>query len=182
MASTKVATVLGVHFPAGVYTTTMASGVADIVNDQWGPKVARRMVLMALFVRAFVWFLVVPVLIWFPTVIAPQGYNDLFAQAFRLFLASEFAFFIEMWVVEVWVFVTIKRITGERWFALRYYISTFIAVSVGTSVFVLLGYTGTTDIVPLIVGGVTARLVMLIVFSPFVIVARRGVRWMVNHG
>ncbi len=164
--SAKIVLIGLLAFPAGQLVVGAANGLLDVINDRWGRSEARASVVTALVVRLALYLILIPLLVALPGH-SPDGYDAILGQSVRLFAAGELGVFIESWLVSTSVFTWLRARTLGRWFALRYLTATGLGTVVGTTVFVAAGYALTgAPILPLIAGGVTVRLLLLIVLAP----------------
>lgn len=173
IASGKIASLGPFTFPAGFLVMAVAFAVLDLVNERDGKRAARSAIMAALLSRAFVYFVIFPVLLSLPGKVLVEGYDALLNQAFRLFLWGEIAMLVSQWFVDVPLFAWIRDRLDRRWFVLRYLGSTLASMTIGALIFVVGGYFGTgLDPLALFAGSIVARLAMTLILAPVVWVAR----------
>jgi len=171
--SAKVLILGALAFPAGQLVVGTANGLLDVINDRWGKAEARASVVTALMVRAVLFLLVIPLVLAMPGK-APDGFDSVLGQSIRLFLAGELGVFVESWLVSTTVFTWLRSRTSGRWFTLRYLGATGLGTLAGTTIFIVAGFAFTgAPIAALIVGGVTIRLLLLLILAPLFTGLRR---------
>jgi uncharacterized integral membrane protein (TIGR00697 family) len=120
---------------AGVPFMSLAYVLIDLLNENWGMKVARSAVLAGVMARMFAFAVMVPFVLVVPGVRELPGYSDLLSQAFRLFVAAEVGIFLSQWVVDIPLFQWVRtRVGGGFW--LRYNVTTHLS-AVLTVLFVI---------------------------------------------
>jgi uncharacterized integral membrane protein (TIGR00697 family) len=120
---------------AGVPFMSLAYVLIDLLNENWGMRVARSAVLAGMVARLFAYAVMVPFVLVVPGVQETIGYENLLTSSFKLFLAAEIGIFLSQWVVDIPLFQWVKaRVGGGFW--LRYNVTTHLS-AVLTVVFVI---------------------------------------------
>jgi len=181
IASNKVAIVFGVTFAVGSLLVGISYGLLDVVNDWKGKATARQTVVVALAVRAVFFLVVLPIVFLLPTSHATEGFDAFLGMSARLFFAGWVSLWLGGLYVNTPLFSNLRERFKGRWFILRYLVTSFPTILVGSIVYGILGFYGTkVDVFALIWGTVVARVLISIVLVPVVALVRIGVRHLGN--
>jgi uncharacterized integral membrane protein (TIGR00697 family) len=135
VVSNKVLAIGPWQLLAGIPFMSVAYVLIDLLNENWGPKVARSAVVAGMVARAFAYLVMVPFVLAVPGVRESSGYVDLLTQSFKLFAAAEIGIFLSQYVVDIPLFQWVKSRVG-RGFWLRYNVTTHLS-AVLTAMFVI---------------------------------------------
>lgn len=167
--SNRIVEIFGFRVVLGAVAMTLALGLLDVINNDYGIKKAKTVILASLINRAVLYGLV-GLLLLLPVVRETPGYMDIVKQSFRILVAGEIAIFLSQYFIDVHIFDFFKRLFKEKWFVIRYNVSNIVSQTLSTSLFMTLAFYGATHLhVPLpslIIGGVTLRLMMSIILTP----------------
>lgn len=116
--------------------------VTDILNEKWGKEAAQKMVVLS-----FISMLLMTgfqLLFWlYPVAPSYENIQDAFDKIFmplpKLFVASLMAYFFGQFV-DIYVFVGIKKMTGDKWLWLRGALSTTLATFLDNFIFSILAW------------------------------------------
>lgn len=176
--SCKIIPLFGLNFAGGLVPMTFAFMVVDLVNNSFGPNMARMMLWGSLIVRSIIFILVIPFVLFLPVVYQPVGFSEMFIQSYRMFIGAEIATFLLQYFVDIPIFAWMTKKRIFRWFGLRYNLSNLVSVSLTTTIVILIGYIGTqVDIYTLLFGQVFMRIAITLITTPFSVVCNRGIQW-----
>jgi uncharacterized integral membrane protein (TIGR00697 family) len=169
---------LGIIFAAGSLLVGVSYGILDIINDWRGKRTAQATIDTALAVRLAFFLVVVPAIFLLPAAKETEGFQSFLAQSARLFVAGWLSLLVGGRMVNTPVFSWLRAKTHGRHFALRYLTTSFPTIVAGSIVYGIVGFWGTqnVDVFALIWGTVVARILIGVAITPFVALARAGVR------
>ncbi len=147
LASAKIiAFPFGLHAPAGIIAYCLTFFLSDLMNEFFGPKVARQGVYAGLLSQIVVVPLIWLMIIWPAAPFVPasrvEAVEAVLGLSPRLFFASIIAFLISS-LLNIYLFNKIRLMTKERMIWLRSKVSTITAIFVSNLVFLPIGYLGT---------------------------------------
>lgn len=160
---------LGEEFVAGVPIITLGLMMIDVVNNNYGKSVARRVVLLTVPVRLIAW-LVFWSTLWWPTAREPENMDAIAHQAFRLFLGAEAAAVTAQYLFDVPIFAFVKRLFHGKLFFVRYNVSNILSGVVSSFVFITIAFGTPDDYLDLVRGNFMSRLILGILATPIAVV------------
>lgn len=165
----KPITFLGIATDAGTLTYPLTFMIGDIVADVFGYKDSRKIILWGFFANlVFVCCAAVGVL-FTPLEVTPltESYDILFSYNIRL-LISSFLGYIVGNLLNAASLVWIKKITSEKFLALRTIGSTALGALLDTTIFTIVAWTGTlpvSDMVAMGLGSYAIKMIYEAVFA-----------------
>lgn len=161
----KVAVVFGFTFMAGHMGATINNGFLDVINNVWGKKTARQIVLASTIARVAIWLLV-GLVVLLPTRKVTAGFDDVALSSFRLLIASLITHTFTSYVVDIGIFDAIrKRFKAAFW--LRYNVSNIVNLTIGNFMFTVLAHAGTDrPILSVMLGNLLLRFAMSFALTP----------------
>jgi len=163
--SNRVVDVFGVKVLLGSVLLIVALGLLDVVNNDFGIRRARLVVVCALVTRIIVWVLV-SALMALPVLSEPPGFGKVVNSSLALFLAGEISIFVSQYFVDVRIFDWVRRRYPAFW--VRYSLSNLVSYVVGLVIFLVLAFWGKdVDLVGLFVGQIMVRLTLQALLMPF---------------
>jgi hypothetical protein len=175
--ASKIITVLGLFFPAGVLAYCITFVVTDVIGEIWGKERANRVVFSG-FIALLVAFLLIRLaLAWnaAPFWTEQKAFSAVLGSTSRIIIASFIAYLASQYH-DVWAFHVWRRITGERHLWLRNTASTVVSQFIDTLVFITIAFYGTMPIVPLIKGQYLIKVLIALLDTPFVYLVVRLIR------
>ncbi|MFQ6066406.1 MAG: queuosine precursor transporter [bacterium] len=170
--ASKIVALGEIYVPAGVVAYAVTFAMTDTIEEIWGKRYARAIVIAGLLTLGVVLFLM-----WLAVVLpsAPFWKEEraftrilgIKAGAIRITIASIVAYFVSQYH-DVWAFNFWRRITGERWLWLRNNASTLVSQAIDTSLFISLAFYGVSPIFPLILGQYFVKLCIALLDTPLV--------------
>ncbi len=170
--ASKIVALGEIYVPAGVVAYAVTFAMTDTIEEIWGKRYARAVVIGGLLTLTVVLFL-----IWLAVALpsAPFWKEErafarilgIKAGAIRITIASIVAYFVSQYH-DVWAFNFWRRITRERHLWLRNNASTLVSQAVDTSLFICLAFYGVVPIVPLILGQYFVKLCIALLDTPLV--------------
>ena len=144
---------------------TLSYGLIDVVNNAFGLKTARRLVLAAAAVRGVIWILVGAVLV-LPTFSSVPGFDRFMGNAFRLTLAGEVSILVGQYFIDTKIFDWVKnKLRAPFW--VRYNVSNLVSYTVGHVVFIFIGFVGTgAPMWSIIFGSIVWRYIGSVALTP----------------
>ena len=134
------------------------------VNNDFGVRRARLVVVCALVTRIIVWVLV-SALMALPVLSEPPGFGKVVNSSLALFLAGEISIFVSQYFVDVRIFDWVRRRYPAFW--VRYSLSNMVSYVVGLVIFLVLAFWGKdVDLVGLFVGQIMVRLTLQALLMP----------------
>ena len=130
--SNRVVDVFGVKVLLGSMLLIVALGLLDVVNNDFGIRRARLVVVCALVTRIIVWVLV-SALMALPVLSEPPGFGKVVNSSLALFLAGEISIFVSQYFVDVRIFDWVRRRYPAFW--VRYSLSNLVSYVVGLVIF-----------------------------------------------
>lgn len=164
----KPITFLGIATDAGTLTYPLTFMIGDIVADVFGYKDSRKIILWGFFANlVFVCCAAVGVL-FTPLEVTPltESYDILFSYNIRL-LISSFLGYIVGNLLNAASLVWIKKITGERFLALRTIGSTALGALLDTAIFTTVAWAGTLPVSDMIAMGLGSYAIKMIYEAVF---------------
>ncbi len=164
----KPITFLGIATDAGTLTYPLTFMIGDIVADVFGYKDSRKIILWGFFANlVFVCCAAVGVL-FTPLEVTPltESYDILFSYNIRL-LISSFLGYIVGNLLNAASLVWIKKITGERFLALRTIGSTALGALLDTAIFTTVAWAGTLPVSAMIAMGLGSYVIKMIYEAVF---------------
>lgn len=142
----KLVTVGGFVFTAGAIAYPMTFVLQDVISERWGQQVSRAAVLAsfcaALSLVAFTWGVM---FLEATDPVVGAAYRTMFALTPRVVLASLTAFVLGS-LVDVFVFFTVRGMTGAPHLWLRKVVSTTVSQAVDSAIFVAIAFGGVLPI------------------------------------
>ncbi|MEO6669864.1 MAG: queuosine precursor transporter [Ferruginibacter sp.] len=145
---------ISITLTCGVLLWPLEFVITDIVNEYYGPKIVRRISLIAigLITYAFLMFLIAmkvpPADFWITSHAdsdhvpdMQNAFNAIFGQGMRIIIGSLVAFFVSQ-LVDVAVFHKIKKLTGEKKVWLRATGSTLVSQLVDSYIVLFIAFLG----------------------------------------
>lgn len=145
---------IAISLTCGVLLWPLEFIVTDIVNEYYGPKVVRRISLIAIglisyaFIMFFVAMKVPPADFWVTSHAASDNvpnmqdaFNGVFGQGMRIIIGSIVAFFVSQ-LIDVAVFHRIKKATGDKRIWLRATGSTLVSQLVDSYIVLFIAFSG----------------------------------------
>ena len=164
----KPITFLGIATDAGTLTYPLTFMIGDIVADVFGYKDSRKIILWGFFANlVFVCCAAVGVL-FTPLEVTPltESYDILFSYNIRL-LISSFLGYIVGNLLNAASLVWIKKITGEKFLALRTIGSTALGALLDTAIFTTVAWAGTLPVSAMIAMGLGSYVIKMIYEAVF---------------
>ncbi len=148
---TKVVDLAGIKFTAGIFTILFAFGLLDVVNELFGKREARFLVVAVFILRIAIFLAVIPALLGAPAHLEPAGYSGVLRMSIRTFVASEILTLVQNLFLDIPIFNRLKKARGG--FFLRANVSNIISWTFGTFCFVLISFGGRgRPLLPIIAG------------------------------
>lgn len=146
----KLFVIAGVHVTSGALAIPIVYLTTDIINELYGPKATRAVVWMGLLANAVLVAIVLSAGALPASPIGAQqpAFAAVFDITWRVVIGSSVAYLLSS-LADVWLFATIKRLTGGRWFWLRKNGSTVISQAMDTIMFVAIAFGGVIPLGPL---------------------------------
>lgn len=164
----KPITFLGIATDAGTLTYPLTFMIGDIVADVFGYKESRKIILWGFFANlifvccTFIGVLLNPL----ETTFLTESYDVLFSYNVRI-LISSFAGYIVGNLLNAASLVWIKKLTGERFLAVRTIGSTALGALLDTSIFTTLAWAGTLPVSDILAMGVGTYLIKMVYEAVF---------------
>lgn len=159
--------------PAGVLVFSITYLFTDIVNERFGKKETKRMILIAFVSQvAMVFFLALgvqfPAASFWPL---QDAWQEIFGLVPRITLASWVAFLITE-NLDAHIFAWFKDRTGGKHLWARNVFSSIPALALDSCIFIPLAFYGSMPLIPLIVGQTVIKWLVGLVNIPFMYVNR----------
>ena len=181
---------ISITLTCGVLLWPLEFIITDIVNEFYGPKIVRRisLIAIALISYAFLMFLVAmkvpPADFWITSHTTSDNvpdmqnaFNAIFGQGMRIIVGSLVAFFVSQ-LVDVTVFHKIKKITGEKKVWLRATGSTLVSQLVDSYIVLFIAFAGVFSWQQILAIGVVNyfyKAFMAIVLTPLIYLAEHRI-------
>jgi uncharacterized integral membrane protein (TIGR00697 family) len=161
---TKVISLFGLKFTAGLFTILAAFTLLDVVNELWGPKDARFLAVTIILIRVVLFAVVAPLVVLLPSYLEPRGYADVLQTSLRTFLASEVNTLVQNVLINIPVFHRLKRIKFGFYF--RANVANLVSWTFGSVFFVLISYAGAgKPLLPVMIGQTLVKFPFSFVYS-----------------
>jgi uncharacterized integral membrane protein (TIGR00697 family) len=147
--------------------------VTDIVNEKFGLKEARRMVLLAFSMQVVVaiFFFMVISATPAPFYLNQEAFSSILGSSLRIIGASLLAFIVcEM--MDVYLFHWLKKITNGKRLWIRSAFSTLPTMVIDSILFVTFAFYGVLPILPIIVGLIVVKWLVGVMDIPFMYLSR----------
>jgi uncharacterized integral membrane protein (TIGR00697 family) len=173
---TKVISLGGITFTAGIFTMLLAYSLLNVVNELWGRADAQFLAAAIVLIRIVLFVGLIPLIIKWPAYLEPEGYSQVLRLSLRTFLASETSALVQNVLIDIPIFHALKKI--RYGFLFRANASNIISWSFGTVCFVFISYWGAPkSLLPIILGQTLIKFPLSFVYSW---VGWRVVRWARN--
>lgn len=163
MAS-KIISVGGFIIDAGTLTYPFTFMIGDVLADLYGYKPAKKIILWG-FAANFIFSIFCMLGTFVPGLYADDAltnsYNILFSYNIRILIAG-FLGYIFGTILNAASLVWIKKITGEKWLALRTIGSTVLGAAVDTALFTVIAWVGSIPVKDMIIMGLSGYVVKII--------------------
>ncbi|MEO0113956.1 MAG: queuosine precursor transporter [candidate division WOR-3 bacterium] len=158
-----------VYAPAGVLIFPFTFQLIDIVNQAFGPKAVRRMILQALITQVFMVLFILMATVALPASFwqAHKAWQEIMSLVPRIILASWIAFFISQ-NFDAFIFAWLQRLTHERHLWLRNVLSDVPSLALDSFIFVFLAFYGKAPVLPLIIGQIVTKCIIGLIDAPFI--------------
>ena len=163
----------GLDFSVGMIPFPLTFLLTDIVNEFYGTEGARRLTYVGLCTAVFV-FVVINVAIALPTSpespLAGDVFKNVIGSSVRLYIASLFAYLVGQ-LLDISIFLFVRRITGERFLWLRSTGSTVVSQAIDSltvSVVFLWGTRSLAFILRTARNGYVVKLVLAVGLTPVI--------------
>ncbi|MBI3993360.1 MAG: queuosine precursor transporter [Candidatus Lambdaproteobacteria bacterium] len=169
LISGKIVAVGGVFVPAGILAYSITFAMTDTICEVWGRKRTQAVVNAGFIVLLLAW-ITVALAIRLPSAPFWQGqaaYAAVLGTANRIILASLIAYAVSQ-TLDVWLYHRLKLATASRMLWLRNNVSTLIAQSVDTVIFVSIAFYGDLPLLPIMLGQLTVKYVIALLDTPVV--------------
>lgn len=158
-----------VSAPAAVLIFPFTFQLIDIVNEAFGPRVTRRMIIIAFITQVFM-----TLFIWMATLATPahfwkgyEAWHDLMALVPRIVGASWVAFFISQ-NIDAFIFTKIRELTKEKHLWLRNILSDVPSLAIDSFIFIFLAFYRVAPVWQLIVGQIVTKCIIGFIDAPFI--------------
>ncbi|WP_263081342.1 queuosine precursor transporter [Endozoicomonas sp. Mp262] len=171
--ASKIIVIADYTVPAGVLAYAITFACTDIIGEVYGERNARTMVLAGFIAMLAVAALVELAVVWKP---APFWDNqNMFEQVLnsnsRIILGSLAAYICSQ-MLDIWIFGQLRHVTNSKHLWLRNNLSSVSAQLVDSIVFVSIAYYGKLPIQDIIIGQWMAKIIISLIDTPFVYIAR----------
>ena len=169
LLSAKIITIGGVFVPAGILAYACSYPLTDVICELWGPRPARRVVLIGFLALLLVWLLTTLALHWpaAPFWDGQAAYQQTLGPTARIILASIVAYLISQ-SIDVWLFARLKTHFRGRHLWLRNNLSTLCAQSIDSVLFISIAFGGVLPLAPLIFGQLLVKFGIALLDTPLV--------------
>lgn len=159
----KPITFLGIATDAGTLTYPLTFMIGDIVADVFGYKDSRKIILWGFFANLiFVCCTAVGVLFTpLETTTLTESYNILFSYNIRI-LISSFLGYIVGNLLNAASLVWIKKVTGDKFLAIRTIGSTALGALLDTAIFTTLAWAGTLPVSDIVAMGIGTYVIKMV--------------------
>lgn len=146
--------------PMGVFTIA----IVDSITQNWSKKHSKNLIWIAFFIRMFIYLGIFPILFFLPNAGA-YDIQPLFQQIFRNFVVSEVTTLVGRNWIEIPIF---SSLTKWPFIAKHIFANTFFMIFKGSTK-VFFQYVGVAGValVPLMVGDVAAKMIVVFIGAPF---------------
>ncbi len=173
----KAVTLAGVVVPAGVLAYCLTFLCTDIVAELYGRRAATRLVWGGLAALILSLLLIKAAVVWPPA--SFYRHQEAFAKTLglapRIMAASLVAYLFSQFH-DVFIFHSLKRLTGGRFLWLRNNLSTALSQLIDSVIFIGLAFWGVMPVWPLIWGQWLVKLALALLDTPFVYLVVLSVR------
>lgn len=164
MFSNKILIIGGFKVMAGIVLMTLACGILDVINNNYGPNYARKTVTISAVTRAIVWCIGL-VVVSMQGIVIVEGFDKFVVSTFRILIAGEVAIVLSQYFIDIKVFDVVSR-RFESFF-LKYNISTVISQIASISIFIMIALYGKVEnITPILLSGILFRVTATICMTP----------------
>ena len=170
----KLIIFFGFVVPAGTIVFSITFLLTDVLSEFHGKTHARRAVWMGFIAQ----------IVFVPTVLAAthwpsppfwtgqEAFETTLGNTWRIILGSLLAYVISQ-NHDVWAFHFLKEKTQGRHLWLRNNLSTIVSQAIDSSVFSVIAFYGIAPVVPLIVGTLSAKVIIAVFDTPFLYLGRK---------
>lgn len=179
IASTKMTQFAGLTLDAGTILFPLSYIFGDIFAEVYGWKMSKKIILLG-FVAIVLNALILGIVQYLPVASFwefQSSYENILGLVPRITLGSIFGYLAGSFS-NAWSLLWIRRITGERWLAVRTIGSTLIGQTADTIVFCAIAFLGTMgqiDLIHLALSNIIFKVAIEALFTP---VTYRIVKWM----
>lgn len=164
IASNRIVDIYGIKVATGVILMTIALGLLDVINSNYGVSKARTVIISAIITRITVWS-VLSICMFLPVFKETTGYEPIVLTSIRILVAGELSTFIGQYFIDVRLFDYLKRKFNS--FFIGYNISNIISQTISLALFSVFAFYGTgINIWQLFVGHIIFRYALQFILSP----------------
>lgn len=167
--ASKIITVMGFFVPAGILAYSVTFIITDVSGELYGKKTTDTIVLSG-FISLITAFFLMQISIVLPS--APfwanqDSYVSVIGSTSRIILASLAAYLVSQYH-DVWLFHTLKKLTGGKHLWLRNNISTAVSQFMDSFIFIVIAFYGVMPVWPLILGQWVIKMMIALLDTPIV--------------
>ncbi len=174
----KIITVYGsLSASAAVVTYILAVAIIDLVNETFGPRLAR-MVANIGFVSLITSVALFQLFIRLPSAgnwSGQAGYAETLGPGLRVLLGGWLAYAVSQ-PLNVRIFTLIRTWTSGRWFLVRKLGSTLVSQLVDTVIFITIAFGGVYELIPIYVGQYAVKIVLVSLEAPLAVLCRAAIQ------
>jgi len=166
-----------VDAPAGVLIFPFTFQLIDIVNESFGKRVVRRIIVHAFVTQVFMVLFILMATVAIPASFwqAQKAWQEIMTLVPRIIVASWIAFLISQ-NLDALLFGWWRRLTEERHLWLRNVLSDVPSLAVDSFIFVFLAFYGRGPVLPLIIGQVVTKCIIGFIDAPFIYLSHYIIR------
>lgn len=168
--SNRLIDIFGIKVAFGTLMIPLACSLLDVINNNFGARVAKDVVITSVVVRFTIYGLVALGLL-IPVVKETPGFSEMILTGIRLLIASELAIGLSQYFIDIPLFSYMKERYGH--FFVRYNVSNLVSTAIQGTIFVLIGFWGSrlhTHMWDMIWGGYILKIGLQFVLSPVLLV------------
>lgn len=165
--------------PSGLIVFAVTFLITDIVNEKFGPREARKMILIG-----FTSQVALSLFLWLGVLMEPapfwglqNSWTQIFGTVPRIVLASWVAFLVSE-NLDVLLFSWLKKLTGNKHIWIRNVFSSIPALAIDSILFIVIAFSGAGTLWPLIKGQILIKWLVGLVSVPFMYLNR----WIIDKG
>ncbi len=158
-----------VSAPAAVLIFPFTFQLIDIVNEAFGAKVTRRMIIIAFITQVFMTLFILMATLATPSHLwrGHEAWHQLMTLVPRIVVASWVAFIISQ-NIDALLFAWLRKFTRAKHLWLRNVLSDVLSLALDSFIFIFLAFYGVTPVIPLIIGQVVTKCLIGFIDAPFI--------------
>ena len=163
--SNRVVAPFGLTMVAGSIFISIALCLLDVINNDFGIRKAKDVLISSVVIRGIIWGLI-SIVLTMPIVRDTVGYADIIQLSAKILIVGEACVFISQYFIDVHIFNYMKK--KFKWFWVRFIFSNTVShlLSIWAFIFIIFGNDPHINLWALFIGSTITRYLMQLSLTP----------------